>query len=700
MVVDEKWNKKLKDFLKRYYQDDVLELANSYPDKRSLPVNYDKLEIFDRDIARDLIENPESVIQSLEAALKDMDLPIMNKLDSAHVRVTNIPNRIPIRDLRSKHLSKFIAVEGMIRRATEVRPRITKAAFKCMRCDTITFVEQPGNKLDEPYSGCENENCGKRGPFKLSAEQSEFIDSQKGQIQESPESLKGGSNPQSIEINFSDDLTGQISPGDRVIVNGILRSVPRALREGKSTSYDLVLEANSIERLDQEYDELDITAEEEEEILNLSKDPKIYDKIVASIAPTIYGNEHVKRALMYQLFSGIVKQFPDGTRTRGDIHVILVGDPGVAKSQLLRYIVKLSPRGVFASGKSASASGLTAAAVRDELGDGRWTIEGGAFVMADMGIAAVDEMDKMRDEDKSSLHEAMEQQTISIAKAGIIATLKSRCAVLGAANPVYGRFNRFESLADQIDMPPALLSRFDLIFVLLDIPESTIDSKIAAHVIQTHYAGELLQHKNNISSSGITQEYIDKQMINIVPEIEPELLRKYVAYSRRNIFPIMDEDARLHLNDFYTSLRKQGEGKNTPVPVTARQLEALIRLAEASARVRLSNNVTMADAIRTTDITMECLKNVGIDPATGMMDADIIATGISHSQRDKIQIIQDIIRTISERNAGGKAPKKEVYAEAEKSGISAEEMDIIIDQISRRGDIIKPDPDHLKPVRR
>ncbi|WP_316558673.1 minichromosome maintenance protein MCM [Methanimicrococcus hongohii] len=700
MVVDEKWNKKLKDFLKRYHQDDVLELANSYPDKRSLTVNYDKLEVFDRDIARDLMEDPESVILSLEFALKDMDLPTSKNLENAHVRVINIPNRIPIRDLRSKHLSKFIAIEGMIRRATEVRPRITKAAYKCLRCDTITYVEQPGNKLDEPYSGCENENCGKRGPFKLVIEQSDFIDSQKGQVQESPDSLKGGSNPQSIEINFNDDLTGMISPGDRVIINGILRSVPRALREGKSTFYDLVLDANSIEHLDQEYDEIDITAEEEEEILELSRDPGIYDKIVSSIAPTIYGNEHVKRALMYQLFSGVVKQFPDGTRTRGDIHIILVGDPGVAKSQLLRYIVKLSPRGVFASGKSSSASGLTAAAVRDDLGDGRWTIEGGALVMADMGIAAVDEMDKMRDEDKSSLHEAMEQQTISIAKAGIIATLKSRCALLGAANPVYGRFNRYESLADQIDMPPALLSRFDLIFLLLDVPESQMDNRIAEHVLQTHYTGELMQHKSNISSSDITQEYIDSQMINIIPEIDPDLLRKYVAYSRRNVYPIMDDDARMHLVDFYTSLRKQGEGKNTPVPVTARQLEALIRLAEASARVRLSNRVTIDDAIRTTDITMECLKNVGIDPATGMLDADIIASGISKSQRDKIEIVRDIIKMIAERSEGHKASRKEVYAEAEKSGIVADEMDVYIEKMRKKGDIAEPDKDHLKWISR
>ena len=700
MVVDEKWNKKLKSFLKRYYKDDVLELANNYPDKRSLVINYDKLEVFDRSIARDLIENPEDVILSLEFALKDMDLPLTKKLENVHVRIVNIPNRIPIRDLRSKHLSKFIAAEGMIRRATEVRPRITKAAFKCMRCDTITFVEQLGNKMDEPYSGCENENCGKRGPFKLVMDQSEFIDSQKGQIQESPESLKGGTNPQSIEINFNDDLTGLVSPGDRVIINGVLRSVQRPLREGKSTFYDLVLDANSIERLDQEYDELDISAEEEEKILELSRDPKVYDKIVGSIAPTIYGHENVKRALMYQLFSGVVKQFPDGSRVRGDIHIILVGDPGVAKSQLLQYIVKLSPRGVFASGKSASASGLTAAAVRDDMGDGRWTIEGGALVMADMGIAAVDEMDKMRDEDKSALHEAMEQQTISLAKAGIIATLKSRCALLGAANPIYGRFNRYESLADQIDMPPALLSRFDLIFLLLDVPESRMDEKIATHVVQTHYAGELIQNKNNNAASEITQEYINKQMVNILPEIEPDLLRKYVAYARRNVYPIMDEDARAHLVDFYTSLRKQGEGKNTPVPVTARQLEALVRLAESSARVRLSSRVTMEDAKRTTEITMECLKNVGIDPSTGLLDADIMASGISHSQRDKIGLLKEIIRTIAGRTAGGIANRAEVYKEAEKSGINKEEMDVYLGKMSSGGDIYFPDNDHIKPIQR
>ena len=257
-----------------------------------------------------------------------------------------------------------------------------------------------------------------------------------------------------------------------------------------------------------------------------------------------------------------MKNLPDGSRTRGDIHMMLVGDPGIAKSQLLRYVVKLSPRGVFASGRSASASGLTAAAVKDDMNDGRWTIEGGALVMADMGVAAVDEMDKMRTEDKSALHEAMEQQTISIAKAGIIATLKSRCALLGAANPKYGRFDRYEGLADQINMPPALLSRFDLIFVLLDTPNHSLDSRIANHILQSHYAGELSEQRQKLPGSTISEEFVDAEMEIIEPVIAPEFMRKYIAFARKNVYPVMEEDTRHHLINF---IRTSGEAEKARI---------------------------------------------------------------------------------------------------------------------------------------
>ena len=697
---ESKWDEKLKRFFKDYYWNEILQLANEYPDQRSLGVDFTDIEKFDRELSKEFLDHPGELIEAAEAALKQIDLPVEKSLEQAHVRIMKIPNRISIRELRSKHLSRFVAIEGMIRKATEVRPRITKAAFQCLRCEHLTVVEQNSFKFEEPFSGCENDTCGKKGPFKVMIGDSTFIDAQKLQIQESPENLKGGSQPQSLEIDSDDDLTGNVTPGDRVIINGILKSVQRTLKDGKSTFYDLVLQANSIEHLDKDYDELEITAEDEEQILELSRDPAIYDKIIGSVAPSIYGYEDIKEALSLQLFSGVVKNLPDGSRIRGDIHVLLVGDPGIAKSQLLRYVVKLSPRGVFTSGRSASASGLTAAAVKDDLNDGRWTIEGGALVMADMGVAAVDEMDKMKAEDKSALHEAMEQQTISIAKAGIIATLKSRCALLGAANPKYGRFDRYEGIAEQINMPPALLSRFDLLFVLLDTPNHALDSKIASHILQSHYAGELFEQRQKLPSSLITEDFVEAEMEVIEPIIDPEIMRKYVAYARKNVFPVMEGNTRNRLMKFYTDLRKTGEGKDSPVPVTARQLEALVRLSEASARARLSNKVTLEDAERTIKIVMNCLKNVGVDPDTGALDADIIASGTSMSQRNKIKVLRDIIKKVSERHPGKEgAPLEEVYTEAESNhGINRTHAEEYIKKMKQGGDLLSPDQKHIRLV--
>lgn len=696
-MTEGKWDEKFVVFLKKYYWDSILQLANNYPDQRSLEVDFYDLEVFDREIANELLYNPDEVLPSADNALQQIDLPVEKTLIDAKVRFVKVPNKIPNRDLRSKHLLQFVAIEGMIRKATEVRPKVLNAAFQCMRCEHVTMVPQNEIKFVEPVE-CENETCGRKGPFKIVVNQSVFVDAQKLQIQESPENLKGGSQPQSLDVDIEDDLAGIVKPGDRVIINGVLRSHQRTTREGKSPFYDLVLHANSIEYMDLEFDELEISPEEEEEILALSRDPEVYKKVIGSIAPSIYGYDEVKEALSLQLFSGVAKHLPDGSRVRGDIHMLFMGDPGVAKSQLLRYMVKLSPRGVFASGKSASSSGLTAAAVRDDLGDGRWTLEAGALVMADMGIAAVDEMDKMSTEDKSALHEAMEQQTISVAKAGILATLKSRCALLGAANPKYGRFDRYESIAQQINMPPALISRFDMIFVMLDTPNEDVDSRIANHILKSHYAGELSEQRKNLPASVITQEQVDDHMKVIKPVIDPDFLRKYVAYSRRNIFPVMEEDAREHLVKFYMDLRRMGEGKDAPVPVTARQLEALVRLAEASARLRLSNIATMEDAKRTTRIVYSCLRQVGVDPDTGAFDVDVIASGTSKSQRDRIKTIKEVIKMVGEKHPGGKAPLEEVYAEAQKQDIDRQHAEDLISRMRRSGDLIKPDKEHVKVV--
>ncbi|MDD1759955.1 MAG: minichromosome maintenance protein MCM, partial [Methanothrix sp.] len=384
-----------------------------------------------------------------------------------------------------------------------------------------------------------------------------------------------------------------------------------------------------------------------------------------------------------------------GARIRGDIHILLVGDPGIAKSQLLRYMTKISPRGIYTSGKSSTSAGLTATAVKDELGDGRWTIEAGALVLADKGIAAVDEMDKMDNEDKSALHEAMEQQTISVAKAGVMATLKSRCSLLAAANPKMGRFDKYEPISPQINLTPALMSRFDLIFVLTDDPDTKRDSAIAEHILKSNYAGELSTQM--AWNAQISQEDIDAALTVIEPEIDPELLRKYVAYARKKIFPTLTEEAKNFFMNYYVNLRTQGQDSNKPVPVTARQLEALIRLGEASARLRLSNKVTLEDAQRVVKILESCLRKVGVDPETGFLDADIIASGTSKSTRDRTKSVMDIIKDVSKEHQGP-APRDIVLDRAEELGIDRAKAEEIIDRLRRDGSVFEPKPGTIKPL--
>jgi replicative DNA helicase Mcm len=329
----------------------------------------------------------------------------------------------------------------------------------------------------------------------------------------------------------------------------------------------------------------------------------------------------------------------------------------------------------------------TAAAVQDDFGDGKWTLEAGALVLADKGIACVDEVDKMDSNDRSALHEALEQQQVSIAKAGINATLKSRCSLLGAANPKYGRFDEYEGIAEQIDLEPALISRFDLIFTVTDNPSEEEDANLAQHILQTNYAGE-------VAASG---EDAGEEMRDIEPDIDPELLRKYVAYARRECNPTMTDEARERIEDFYVDMRSQG-GDGDAVPVTARKLEALVRLAEASARVRISDKVEMRDAERAIEVTTASLDQVGRDPETGEFDIDVIESGTSQTQRDRIKGIKEIISVVSEGSDDGKASLEEIVELAEEHDMSPEKTREEIDDLRRRGELIEPEQDHFRLV--
>lgn len=652
---------KFEEFFSTTYKDDVFKILEKYPDERSLTIDYNNLEMFDPDLADLLIEKPEDVLESSQNAIKNID-PLVKDAD-INIRIENLSNLIPLKTLLSKYIGKFVSADGIVRKTDEIRPRIETGVFECRGCMRLHEVEQRSdNRILEP-SLCSE--CGGRS-FRLLQEDSKYIDTQTARMQEPLENLSGGTEPKQMLMVLEDDLVDKLSPGDKVRVTGTLKTF-REERSGKFKNYIYV---NHIEHLEQEFEELQISEEDEEKILKLAKDPNIYEKIIKSTAPSIKGYRDVKEAIALQLFGGAAKELEDETRLRGDIHILIVGDPGIGKSQMLKYVSKLAPRSIYTSGKGTTGAGLTAAAVRDELGG--WSLEAGALVLGDQGNVCVDELDKMRTEDRSALHEALEQQTVSIAKAGIMATLNSRCSVLAAANPKFGRFDRFKILAEQIDLPSPILSRFDLIFVVEDRPNIKNDTELAQHILKIH----------------------QEDTINY--EIEPDLLRKYIAYARKNVNPKLTDDANTILKEFYVSTRNSSAEEEGPVPITARQLEAIIRLAEASAKIRLKNTVDKEDAEKAVRLQLACLKEVGVDPETGEIDIDKVEGRTPKSDRDKLQKVLEEVGILEEEYAG-KAPKDVLISNmAEKYDVSEEKVESIIKNLKHKGIIYEPNSGYLK----
>ena len=654
------------------YGKNLLEIVDKYPDEKSLYVNFNDVVEFKPDFAEELLEYPDEYIKNGEKAIKDY---IEKNLD-IHLRLKNIPSdrRKEIRKLRSVHLGKFLSIRGIVRRATEVRPKLKMGAFECSDCGQITYVSQDGMKLKEPDK-CSS--CGKpRGKVKFILRQdlSTFVDTQKIEIQDMPENLRGGEQPQRLMGYIEDDISGMIVPGDRVIINGILRAQERRILGNiRGTEFLIFLDVNSIDKEKKEYETEEPTEEEREIIKEYAKRDDVIELMRDSIAPTIYGMETEKEAILLQMFGGVPKTMEDGTKIRGDIHILLVGDPGTAKSQLLQYIAQLAPRGIYTSGKASSAAGLTATAVKDETG--RWTLEAGALVLADMGHASIDEIDKMSPTDRDSIYQAMEQQIISVSKAGIYATLMARCSILGAANPKYGRFDPNKLLVDQIDLPTPLLSRFDVIFKIVDKPDPEKDKAMADYILNVHLAGEMLQLEE--------ENIIIKELS---PKISPDIFRKYVSYAKKNIIPKLSDEAMKEIRREYLETRKQYE-KTGAVAITPRQLEAMIRLAEASARARLSDVVAREDALRAIKIVRYFLKEASTEE--GIQDMDIVYTGRSTKQRSMMSIIDDIIKEYEDSQ--GFALEDDIINEAEKRGIKDEgKVREILFKMSKNGWLFSP----------
>jgi replicative DNA helicase Mcm len=462
-------------------------------------------------------------------------------------------------------------------------------------------------------------------------ELSSKIDYQRIRIQESPEGMSGGEQPQIADVDITGDLCGKVFAGDHVIVNGVLKSYHRTIRGNISPNLDFYISANNIEIKEKQFSQIKLNDEEREQIEILSKEPDLFEKLVGSYAPSIYGHEEEKLAILLQMASGVPKINPDGSKSRGDVHILLCGDPAVSKSKLIKYATLIAPRGIYTSGESSTKAGLTAAAVKDETGEGRWQIEAGAFVLADMGMAIVDEFDKMGEIDRAAMHSVMEGQTVDLSKAGLTATLNARCSILAAANPKLSRFDMMASLQDQINLPPTILSRFDLIFPVMDVPELTTDTLISSHILKLHTIGEKRAQGMVVSPD---------EAVDVMPVLNPDFLRKYIGHSK-TVIPQMSAEAREEIQSFYLRIRSQYDSTKA-IPITARQLEALIRLAEASARLRLSNIVEKQDVERTIGIVMFCLNKIAYDTEKGVLDSDMIS-GVSKGRRDLLAVVDSLI---------------------------------------------------------
>ncbi|NJE49265.1 AAA family ATPase [Thermococcus sp. 9N3] len=997
-------------FLREYVDDDGNEVyINRLKDlltvtpKRSLAIDWAHLNSFDPELAEELLNNPEEAIASCEDAIQIIlrEPPLLVERDlKVHARFYNLPHTLLVKELGSEHINRLIQVEGIITRVSEVKPFVQRAVFVCKDCgNEMIRLQRPYENLVKPAK-CDA--CGSRN-VELDVEKSRFINFQSFRLQDRPESLKGGQMPRFVDAILLDDLVDTALPGDRVLVTGILRVILE--QRDKRPIFKKVLEVNHIEQLSKEIEELEISPEDEQKIRELAKRKDIVDAIVDSIAPAIWGHRIVKKGIALALFGGVQRVLPDGTKLRGESHVLLVGDPGVAKSQLLRYVANLAPRAIYTSGKSSSAAGLTAAAVRDEF-TGSWVLEAGVLVLADGGFALIDEFDKMSDRDRSAIHEALEQQsyhhdfellladgrkvkigelvdslieanrdkvilgrdteilpvddiellaydlerkeivkvkadrvsrhrapdrfirlrfsngreitvtpehpimvwedgeirekpaekvkprdivlgvarypvelppvegrlfrelkdadakadylyslgrvarvkrvrgryaveeaertfprqlirhltkagrilgvvqlseerkrfalpliresfirpylervisrikelrtlsendppkavdllsrsrvysytgvtadklkkraelgdrwaisaiktlaegtireaekelesflsywngntnflrvtkveeipndrwewvydvtvepyrlfvshglvlhnTISISKAGITATLNARTTVIAAANPKFGRFNRHKSLPEQLDLPPTLLSRFDLIFLLLDEPDEKVDASIAEHILKVR-RGEAEV---------------------VTPKIPYDLLKKYIAYARKNVHPVLSREAMEEIKRYYVKMRKglkRGDEEGVqPIPITARQLEALIRLSEAHARMRLSETVTREDARAAIELIEAMMRTIAVDEE-GNIDVSILEIGKSSKKLNKIEKLVDIIKNLEGEGDYG-APAEKVIEAAKQAGVgSKREVEKLIEELKADGRIYEP----------
>jgi replicative DNA helicase Mcm len=592
-------------------------------------VDYIDLDTNKPELTKLITDTPDEMFDAFNKAvysiLREIHYDYAQEIkDKIKVRIGNYSVQKGLREINAEVINKLISVPGMVVRTSEIKPLAKKIAYACLNCNTLNEAQLKGLTLKKPMRCTQ---CSEK-ELEMDPENSYFTDFQLVRLQELPEDLPAGQLPHYVEVTVMDDLVDRCRPGDRVLLTGIVRIEQEQTLQIRTSLFRLRMEGNNIEYLGglagnkdgRTVDRIAISSEDEKQILSIAGMPDAYDKLIASFAPHIYGHEVIKESILLLIVGSVTKKLADGSNRRGDINIFLVGDPGTAKSEMLKFAAKIAPRGLYTSGRGTTAAGLTAAVIRDK--SGIMMLEAGAVVLGDQGLVCIDEFDKIKSEDRSALHEVMEQQTCSVAKGGIVATLNARTSILSAANPKYGKYDPFRNITENVEpLPIPLLTRFDIIHVIRDNADSERDNRIASHILEIHRD---IEHAAQSA-------------------IEIDLFRKYLAYAKQ-IEPKLTTEAIDILRNYYLQMRNvDSEGMITATP---RQLEGLVRLATARARLLLKDAVDSEDANRAIYLVSQMLETVGIDVNTGKVDLGVLH-GKPLSETSKLKTFTDVFNGLS-----------------------------------------------------
>ena len=707
-------------FLEEAKDSEVMALLSRQSNYPFLAIPFHELQSFDPDFAEDILESPKSILSSGSRTLVEICRERGEEID-AMLRVGELPNdsRKPLREIGSTDIDKLRSVDVIVTKISEIKPRIHRAVFKCESCGHDIEIDQENEReLKEPLN-CPQAlgGCGSSKPatrFDLVLLSSRMVNNQWIEIQEQPENVPSGAQPRRGMVLIEGDQVNKHLPGERITAN-VIPVVRSEVRNRKKTPmFDVIFHLISSEHESTPFTEISIDEEDSARIIEVSKREDLMSLVQDSIAPSVFATGilgHVKRSLALQLFGGGSRRLNDKTRSRGDIHILLMGDPGVAKSHLLTFISELSPRGRFATGGGVSGAGLTAAAVRDAFGDGRFALEAGVLPLSDRGLAAIDEFDKISEEDRRMMHPAMEQQQVHVAKGGITATLHSRCAILAAANPKDGRFSKRgpnQSVMrsfQETGLPPPLASRFDIIWMIRDEIRVRDDERIARHILDNRTAGRsemLIEGTIELSESDQDSEAIYATTQHGVEHLNQEFLRKYIAYAKRTVHPQLNDEAKTAILDYYTNERQsfgredqfqsEQSDRESIIPITARALEALIRLTESHARMHLRDVATADDA----KVALAVFKHWREE--SGIEDESELHSGVTVRAISNNSTVRQMVRDVCSQH-GGVADRSQIYNLAIDKGISEHEVDAVLSKMLTSGELWSPRIDQFSFVR-